>query len=137
MAKGHENLIPLNKRTKEEQRKIAKMGGDASAKARAEKKSSANRLLYLMTLPASERNKAKMVDLGITDPDLLDMGQQMYIKQFEKAMKGDTQAFLAIRDTIGDKPTNKTEVTGNIEQTIEINLIHGEHDPVTTEDDIT
>ena len=137
MTKGHENLIPLNKRTKEEQRKIAKMGGDASAKARAEKKSSANRLLYLMTLPASERNKAKMVDLGITDPDLLDMGQQMYIKQFEKAMKGDTQAFLAIRDTIGDKPTNKTEVTGNIEQTIEINLIHGEHDPVQTEDDIT
>ena len=137
MAKGHENLIPLNKRTKEEQRKIAKMGGDASAKARAEKKSSANRLLYLMTLPASERNKAKMVDLGITDPDLLDMGQQMYIKQFEKAMKGDTQAFLAIRDTIGDKPTNKTEVTGNIEQTIEINLIHGDCDPVSTEDDIT
>ena len=27
MAKGHENLIPLNKRSKEAQRKIQSMGG--------------------------------------------------------------------------------------------------------------
>ena len=31
------NLIPQNKRTKEEQRKIARMGGIASGKARREK----------------------------------------------------------------------------------------------------
>lgn len=29
MAKGHENLIPLNKRSKEAQRKIQSMGGKA------------------------------------------------------------------------------------------------------------
>lgn len=29
MAKGHENLIPLNKRSKEAQRKIQSMGGTA------------------------------------------------------------------------------------------------------------
>ena len=33
-----DNLIPLNKRTKEEQREIARMGGIASGKARREKK---------------------------------------------------------------------------------------------------
>lgn len=33
-----DNLKPQNKRTKEEQRKIARMGGEASGKARAEKK---------------------------------------------------------------------------------------------------
>ena len=32
------NLIPLNERTKEEQREIARMGGIASGKARREKK---------------------------------------------------------------------------------------------------
>ena len=30
MAKGHENLIPLNKRPKEEQRRIQMMGGEAN-----------------------------------------------------------------------------------------------------------
>lgn len=39
MAKGHENLIPLNKRTKEEQRKIQSMGGKASGVKRNVKKS--------------------------------------------------------------------------------------------------
>ncbi len=37
--KGHENLIPLNARTKDEQRKIAQMGGKASGEARQEKSS--------------------------------------------------------------------------------------------------
>ena len=32
MAKGHENLIPQNMRTKEEQRKVSIMGGKASDK---------------------------------------------------------------------------------------------------------
>lgn len=36
---GHDNLIPLNKRTKEEQRAIQKKGGDASVVARRAKKS--------------------------------------------------------------------------------------------------
>ena len=34
---GEENLIPLNKRTKEEQRRITTMGGVASGKARRKK----------------------------------------------------------------------------------------------------
>lgn len=34
---SHENLIPLNERTKEEQRKIQKKGGVASGKARRKK----------------------------------------------------------------------------------------------------
>ncbi len=37
MASGHENLIPLNKRTKVEQRKIASAGGKASGEARRKK----------------------------------------------------------------------------------------------------
>ena len=36
--KGQENLIPQNKRTKAEQREIARKGGVASGKARREKK---------------------------------------------------------------------------------------------------
>ena len=37
MATSQDNLIPFNKRTEEEQRRIAKMGGIASGEARREK----------------------------------------------------------------------------------------------------
>lgn len=37
MATGTDNLIPMNERTKEEQKEIAKMGGIASGEARREK----------------------------------------------------------------------------------------------------
>lgn len=37
MAKGIDNLIPMNKRTVEEQREIARRGGIASGEARREK----------------------------------------------------------------------------------------------------
>lgn len=37
MAKGHENLIPLNKRSKDEQRKIQRMGGIANGEQRRKK----------------------------------------------------------------------------------------------------
>ena len=38
MADGHENLIPMNQRTKEQQREIATKGGIASGEARRENK---------------------------------------------------------------------------------------------------
>lgn len=38
MAKGHENLIPLNKRSKEAQRKIQSMGGKACREKNRKKK---------------------------------------------------------------------------------------------------
>jgi hypothetical protein len=37
VATGTDNLIPMNERTKEEQKEIAKMGGIASGEARREK----------------------------------------------------------------------------------------------------
>ena len=49
MAKeGQDNLIPLNERTKEEQREITTMGGIASGKARQEKATFKNAIKWLM-----------------------------------------------------------------------------------------
>ena len=43
-----QNLIPLNERTKEEQKKIATMGGIASGKSRAARKTLKEELLLLL-----------------------------------------------------------------------------------------
>lgn len=48
VAKGHENLVPLNKRTKEEQREIVIKGGKASGEARRRKKTMRETLEMLL-----------------------------------------------------------------------------------------
>ena len=41
----------------------------------------------------------------------------MALKQFEKALKGDTRAFEVIRDTAGQKPVEKVEMA-TIDQSV-------------------
>lgn len=98
---NEKNLIPQNKRTKKEQREIARKGGIASGKARAERKTFKEELIALL----ENGNTQEKLSLAI----------------IKKAMKGDTKAFEVIRDTVGEKPTEKIEadITSDINITIE------------------
>ena len=69
--------------TAEKQRKIAKQGGVASGKARAERK----------------RLREELLDLLETSPELQ---AEMCVQLINKARRGNVQAFKAIRDTIGE-----------------------------------
>jgi hypothetical protein len=102
MAKGHENLIPANKRTKEEARELGRKGGIASGKVRRERKTLKEELILL--LEEDENNKKISVAL------------------LKKALEGDIHAFTTIRDTIGEKPTDKIEADVNSEVNICIEL---------------
>lgn len=84
------NLIPQSERTKEEQRKIARMGGIASGKARKERKTLKEELLLLL----SQGDTQEKISLSL-------------IKQ---ALNGNTKAFEIIRDTVGEKPKEEIEV---------------------------
>ena len=86
---NEQNLKPLNKRTKSEQREIAKKGGKASAKKRQEQKTLKEELLLLL----AEGDTQKKISLAL----------------IKKALQGDTKAFEVIRDSIGQKPTDKVE----------------------------
>ena len=134
--KGHENLIPTTKLTEEERRQLAIKGGEASVKARRAKKTLRECVRLFGELPVEGKNARAMADLGIPVEEHNRL-MQISVSLYQKAMKGDVAAFNAVRDILGEKPTDKTEITGGLEQRIEINLIHGEHDPVQTEDDIT
>ena len=98
--KGEENLIPLSERAKDEQREIQKKAGIASGKARREKKMFQEAVLNAL--------KAK-------DTDGMTMLEKGVVAVIERMLKGDTKAFEVLRDTAGEKPTEKVEASGTNE----------------------
>lgn len=97
---NEENLVSFKDRTTEEQREIARQGGIASGKARREKK---------LFKEAIEKQLGQSIDSMIT----------AMIKQ---AQQGNVQAISFLRDTIGEKPTDKVEAEVNTDVTINIEL---------------
>ncbi len=86
---NEQNLIPFDKLTENEQRKIASAGGKASGEARRARKTLKEELLLLL----SEGDTQKSVSVAL----------------LKKAMDGDVRAFEVLRDSIGEKPVEKVE----------------------------
>ena len=86
MANGHENLRTL---TSEEAREIGRKGGIKSGEARRERKTLKEELLLLL----SQGNTQEKISLSL----------------IAQAMEGNVKAFETIRDTVGEKPTDKIE----------------------------
>lgn len=97
---NEENLKPFNTLTVEEQREIARKGGKASVEARREKK---------LFKEAIEKKLGQSLD-------------SMIDSMIEQANKGNVQAITFLRDTIGEKPTDKIEADVNNDVTINIEL---------------
>ncbi len=104
---GKENLISLADRTTEEQREIAKKGGIASVKARRERKAFKETLELLLKMPLYDGKKQSINSIksfaNIKGKNITTR-EAMLIAQVQKAMKGDNQSIMFIRDTIGEKP---------------------------------
>lgn len=101
---GEENLIPQSKRTKEEQREIAKKGGRASGAARRRKKDLAQALQILLDKKYPQYDKSGKMTGKITGTEAISA------KLFQKALNGDIRAFKTLRDTVGQKPVEKVMV---------------------------
>ena len=85
--KGQENLIPMSERTKEEQKKIAKMGGIRSGEVRKEKATMKATLEMLL----DEKYKN-----GKTYRELATLGL------INGAINGNAQNFKTILETLGE-----------------------------------
>lgn len=81
--------------TAEKQRAIAKQGGKASGKARAERK----------------KLREELLDLLEASPELQ---AEMCVQMINKARKGNIQAFKAIRDTIGEAQPQEVKFKNDI-----------------------
>ncbi len=110
MAK--EDLVSLADRTTEEQQKIARQGGIASGKARREKKLFKETLESILTMPLKNGNCLEIDEIqsfASAKGKNISVQEAILIAQIQKAMKGDTRAAEYVRDTIGQKPTDKVE----------------------------
>ncbi|WP_341932155.1 hypothetical protein [Streptococcus pluranimalium] len=99
MANDH-NLIPINQRTKSEQRKIQQKGGLASGKARRQR---ADLKRAFEVLLSSEVNNEQMRELliGLGYEPTNEMALALVVLQ--KALNGDVKAFSKIQELIDRK----------------------------------
>lgn len=109
---GIDNLIPVTMRSKEEAREMARRGGIKSGQTRKMRKTLRDALKTALgaaipkNSPHYKKVKAQMVALGIHgDPVVQDIP---ILGMISRAAK-DPSAFIAIRDTIGEKPTETYE----------------------------
>lgn len=115
MAKGGnpDNLVSLAERPLGERKAIAKAGGKASGEAKRAKKAMREQAELLLSLPIKDKNLAKrMKSLGIKKEDLNNQ-MALMISMYELACsggKGAVQAAEFIRDTSGQKPTDRIAV---------------------------
>lgn len=97
---NEKNLVPINERTKSEQREIASAGGRASGVARRRKKSMKQKMQLLLSLPAADNDQTELATMGV-DPDDMDNEMVLVKALFLAAAEGDTRAFDRIQDVLG------------------------------------
>ncbi len=97
---NEQNLRPIRELSSEEAKKRGRQGGLNSAAAKRARKTLKETLLLML----EEGNTQDNITLALLD----------------KALKGDTKAYEVIRDTVGEKPTDKIEQSG--ENKLEVNI---------------
>lgn len=98
---GFKNLVPNECRTPDERRMNASKAGRASAVARRRRKTFKELLEIAL--------EKKLEGEGT-------YGEAVVASMLEAALAGDVKAFVAIRDTVGEKPVEKTsaEIAGGL-----------------------
>lgn len=87
----------------------AKKGQEASAKRRRENKKFKELFeSYLDKKITNEQIKEQMKQFGFKDKECTNKNAIVFA-QYKEALKGSTQAFIAVRDTMGEKPVEQIQ----------------------------
>jgi hypothetical protein len=88
------NLIPINERTKDEQREITQKGGKASGKSRRQRKAIREQLDELLSLPVKDKEtRDELRKMGLRDPD---NNALVTVALFKQATAGNVKAIEMI-----------------------------------------
>lgn len=105
---NEQNLTPFTERSKSEVRELNRKGGIKSGETRRRKRDIRMALEALLEKEYTDKNGVTMTGV-----------EAIALKQMEKAMKGDTRAFEVVRDTVGQKPIERVQVTEISQQDID------------------
>lgn len=115
------NLIPLNKRSPEERKRIAMMGVEARRKKKEQNMALQNCMRQLLEMKTnSDKKKQVLRAFGFSDEDLTNRALLM-VALFQKGLTGDVSAIKEIIDMM-DK-LDMFENTGRVTSNVTINLV--------------
>lgn len=93
---NEKNLKPV--RTKKEARERGRNGGIKSGKVRAQRKTLREELLTLLEIRIEDKTMQEKISFSL----------------IQEALSGNVKAFETIRDTIGEKPQDKVNISGEV-----------------------
>lgn len=106
---NEENLVPLDQRTKREQREIQSAGGVASGASRRRKRALREAADLYLSLPVSDRRRwNKLARRGI-DPEDIDNQMALVVGLAEAATAGDAAAGRVIAQLLDDPAPEANE----------------------------
>lgn len=108
---NEQNLKPFTSdQSHEEAVKNGRKGGIASGESKRRERTLRNTLEKLLSLPIQDEATRDFIKaLGFND-DELDNKTALNVSMYQEALKGNTKAFELIRDTIGEKPTDRLQI---------------------------
>lgn len=103
---NEQNLMPIEKvnsrRTREEHRRDSQKAGKKSGEVRRQRKAMKEQMEMLLTLPVKNQEQHGFIaSLGINEKEI-DNQMALIVAMYAKALKGDVQAFNAIREVTQD-----------------------------------
>ena len=119
-GKSKEELAKISEKTRfktgSEQVEIARLGGFASGEAKRKRKTIREELEFLLAKQL-KNNKGENISTR----------EAISTAMIGQAIKGNVKAFIAIRDTIGEKPTEKTQTELTLTQAL-VEFVDGKSD---------
>lgn len=112
--KQNRNLIPTTRLSETERRELSRKGGLASAAARRRKKDIREVFDALLSSPATPEMQEKAEKLGFDAETVGTIYDVLGVAMIDKALSGDGYCFQLVRDSAGDKPTDRSEVTASV-----------------------
>ena len=103
---NEENLIPMNERTKDEQRKIARQGGIASGKARKQNADMKKRLQEIVKMTLRDGKIDRIKTLADAKNANLSISDALLVKMVLMALNGNIKAMNTL---MGMLETDNTE----------------------------
>lgn len=116
---NEQNLKPIRYLSSEEAKRRGSKGGRASGEARRRRKLIKEQMEIALSLPVSNKKIRKtMDDIGLDEEDM-DNQMALVLAMIQQGCKGDVGAFNSIRDLMGEKPQDKVELSGEVNNPFE------------------